>query len=145
MIRFVEFYNFGWNNGFADPTWVSSNIFSWTVVEPGVYHLAACFITFRPLFRWIVFDSPLSSFLSNIRLISGSKESATQQTTRATKRFGTTTKEGSIDKRSDRNALVPGFNESFVNTEEELHGLEELNSEHKIRTKRSFTVAEAVA
>lgn len=105
IIRFVEFYNFGWNNGFSDPTWASSTIFSWTVVEPGVYHLTACFITFRPLFKWLIVDSPLSSVLSRSRLFSGSKGTSNGTTSRQ-KGLPRSNHAGTMDDRSDRKTLV---------------------------------------
>ncbi|KAH8648135.1 hypothetical protein BGZ60DRAFT_343745, partial [Tricladium varicosporioides] len=71
IIRLIQFYTYGWDKENADPTWVSNIIFTWTCVEPGVYHLAACSVTLRPLIAWIVFESPVSSILSRSRLLSG--------------------------------------------------------------------------
>lgn len=70
IVRLVEFYYFGWNEKVPDAAWLSTNVIPWCVVEPSVYHMAACFITFRPLFRWFIRDSPLSTTLAKIPQIS---------------------------------------------------------------------------
>lgn len=46
IVRFAIFFD---TQGFIDGTWTSANLMIWTAVEPGVYHLAACLPTIRPL------------------------------------------------------------------------------------------------
>ena len=145
IIRFIAFCNFGWNNGFSDPTWVSSAILSWTVVEPGVYHLTACLITFRPLFRWIIVDSPLSSVLSRISLFSGSKGISNGTTSRQNGLPGSN-HAGTMDDRSDRKTLVypgNGFGESFATADEEARELDNLGVERSIQIKHGFEASKA--
>lgn len=45
-MRFVTFSN---NNSFIDATWNAVELIIWTIAEPGIYLIAACLITLRPL------------------------------------------------------------------------------------------------
>ncbi|TVY93747.1 hypothetical protein LAWI1_G000884 [Lachnellula willkommii] len=47
VIRFSIFFR---SDAFSDNTWVSVSLMSWTCVEPGMYLIAACCLTLRPLF-----------------------------------------------------------------------------------------------
>lgn len=61
IVRFVIFFH---SDAFEDGTWASADLTIWTSLEPGVYLMAACFPTYRPLVS-LVFQSILSSsFLS---------------------------------------------------------------------------------
>jgi hypothetical protein len=40
-------------NPLLDPTWTATSLLNWTIVEPGLYLLAACALSFKPLFRMI--------------------------------------------------------------------------------------------
>lgn len=145
IVRIVEFYNYGWNNGFKDPFWIASTILSWTVVEPGVYHLTACLITFRPLFRWIITDSPLSSAFSRSRLFSGNKQTR-NGTASGKKSLPSSTHAGTMDDRSDRKVIVNpgiGFGESFATADEEPHELDDLDVERSIQIKHDFQASTA--
>lgn len=46
ILRFVTFSN---NNSFIDATWNAVELIIWTIAEPGIYLIAACLITLRPL------------------------------------------------------------------------------------------------
>lgn len=56
IIRFVMFFR---NNAVADGTWTAVDLETWTQIEPGVYLISACLMTYRPLLesinrRWFV-------------------------------------------------------------------------------------------
>ncbi|ROW10487.1 hypothetical protein VMCG_02038 [Cytospora schulzeri] len=46
ILRFVSFSN---NNSFTDATWNAVELIIWTIAEPGIYLIAACLMTYRPL------------------------------------------------------------------------------------------------
>lgn len=46
IVRFVTFSN---NNSFIDATWNAVDLIIWTIAEPGIYLVAACLMTYRPL------------------------------------------------------------------------------------------------
>ena len=46
VFRFVSFFQ---TDLFADPTWYGVKILTWTIVEPGIYLIAACLPCLRPL------------------------------------------------------------------------------------------------
>lgn len=46
IVRFTEFFK---RNSFSDGTWTAVDLIIWTQVEPGVYLISACMMTFRPL------------------------------------------------------------------------------------------------
>ncbi|KAF5862064.1 hypothetical protein ETB97_012211 [Aspergillus alliaceus] len=56
-LRFAIFYN---HDAFQDNTWTSVQLLKWTDIEPGIYFLAACMPSFRPLLQraWSRFMSP---------------------------------------------------------------------------------------
>ncbi|KAF2741961.1 hypothetical protein M011DRAFT_433877 [Sporormia fimetaria CBS 119925] len=64
---------------FADPTYNSITTMSWTTVEPGVYFIAACMLTFRPLKRRIPWlkDINISKLISSSLSWTGSSRSST--------------------------------------------------------------------
>lgn len=45
-MRFLAFSN---NNSFLDATWNAVELVIWTNAEPGIYLVAACLMTYRPL------------------------------------------------------------------------------------------------
>lgn len=49
IIRFIKFFD---TEAFLDGTWASTNEMTWTVIEPGVYLIAACLPNLRPLWFW---------------------------------------------------------------------------------------------
>jgi len=57
IVRFAIFFD---TEGFIDGTWTSGTLMIWTVVEPGVYHIAVCLPTLRSLFLYM-FKGQLSS------------------------------------------------------------------------------------
>lgn len=148
IVRFVKFYKYPWTIGSIDPNWASSQVISWTVVEPGVYHLTACLITFRPLFRWIITDSPLSSFLSRNRLFSGNKHSRNGTTSgkKSLPSVPSSIHAGTMDDRSDRKVFVNSgndFSECFVTADEEAHEIDDLDIEGSIPIKNDFQASTA--
>ena len=46
IIRFVSFFK---GSAVVDGTWASVNLMTWTLIEPGVYLIAACLPTYRPV------------------------------------------------------------------------------------------------
>lgn len=46
ILRFVSFSS---NKSFIDPTWHAVELIIWTIAEPGIYLIAACLMTYRPL------------------------------------------------------------------------------------------------
>ncbi|KAJ5644216.1 uncharacterized protein N7484_006723 [Penicillium longicatenatum] len=48
IVRFVEFYI---TNAEVDKTWAASTLVIWAVIEGGIYLVAACLPTYRPLMR----------------------------------------------------------------------------------------------
>ncbi|KAL9595419.1 MAG: hypothetical protein Q9219_006462 [cf. Caloplaca sp. 3 TL-2023] len=65
IVRFTIFYG---NEAFVDGTWASVNLMTWTLIEPGVYLIAACLPNLRPL--WFHFKKkPLSSSESSQKTV----------------------------------------------------------------------------
>ena len=58
IIRFTSFFT---TDAVTDGTWASVNLMTWTVLEPGVYLIAACLPTYRPLLAYIRNREPLST------------------------------------------------------------------------------------
>ncbi|KAL8997507.1 MAG: hypothetical protein Q9188_006310 [Gyalolechia gomerana] len=56
IVRFAIFYD---NEAFVDGTWASVRLMTWTLVEPGMYLIAACLPNYRPL--WLHFRERLGS------------------------------------------------------------------------------------
>ena len=52
VLRFTSFFT---NNSFTDGTYAAVELISWTEVEPGVYLISACLLTYRPLLDRISF------------------------------------------------------------------------------------------
>ncbi|MCJ1284086.1 hypothetical protein MMC26_003417 [Xylographa opegraphella] len=51
IVRFAIFFG---TNGFVDGTWSSTILMIWTLVEPGIYLIAACLPSLRPLVLYII-------------------------------------------------------------------------------------------
>ncbi|KAL4934340.1 uncharacterized protein BDV17DRAFT_286057 [Aspergillus undulatus] len=51
----IGFTRIATTNAVADNTWSAAQIFLWSVVEIGMYHVAACMIAYLPLARWLWF------------------------------------------------------------------------------------------
>ena len=49
ILRCVAFFE---NDPLADGTWISVTFFNWTLIEPGVYLIAACLPCYRPLVNY---------------------------------------------------------------------------------------------
>ncbi|KAL3459190.1 hypothetical protein BJX64DRAFT_291443 [Aspergillus heterothallicus] len=49
----IGFTRISTTNAVADNTWSAAQIFLWSVVEIGMYHVAACMIAYLPLGKWI--------------------------------------------------------------------------------------------
>ena len=52
---------------FADVTWYSVQSMTWTLVEPGVYLIAATLPSLRPLVRYVFKDIKLDTLYSGLR------------------------------------------------------------------------------
>lgn len=52
---------------FADVTWYSVSTMTWTLVEPGVYLIAATLPSLRPLVRYVFKDVKLDTLYSSLR------------------------------------------------------------------------------
>lgn len=64
MASIVRFAIYSHSNSFKDGTWASANLMILTSLEPGVYLMAACFPTYRPLVPRVVQFVSSSSILS---------------------------------------------------------------------------------
>ena len=47
-VRFAEFFV---TDALSDPTWNSVVLLTWTMIEPAIYLVAACLLTYRPLLK----------------------------------------------------------------------------------------------
>ena len=56
VVRLVEFFI---HDGFPDGTWQSTGLVTWACVEPGVYQMAACLLSCRPLLQRTLCTRPL--------------------------------------------------------------------------------------
>ena len=72
ILRFVEFFR---NDLFADYTYDGSDSLIWTIIEPGVYFIAAALLTMRPLFRWVFKDVKMPSYMLKLTSWKGSSKS----------------------------------------------------------------------
>ncbi|VUC28925.1 unnamed protein product [Clonostachys rosea] len=50
----MRFRGFADNNLFPDFTWTATVLMSWTLVEPSIYLISACFMMYRPLLERVV-------------------------------------------------------------------------------------------
>ncbi len=57
IIRFTIFFQ---NEAFVDGTWASVNLMTWTLIEPGIYIIAACLPNLRAL--WLPCKDKIPSF-----------------------------------------------------------------------------------
>ena len=61
FIRLVEFFR----NKYADDgTWFAAPLFIWAIVEPSIYLMCACLLTFRPVVVKIIHSPRVLSFYS---------------------------------------------------------------------------------
>lgn len=67
MVGFIE------SDMFKDPAWFATNLIAYTIAEPGMYFLAACFPAYRPLFRYVKNCQLFRIFTSRYRLSSQRK------------------------------------------------------------------------
>ncbi|KAJ4302827.1 hypothetical protein N0V90_001718 [Kalmusia sp. IMI 367209] len=78
ILRFVEFWR---ADIFTDYTYNGGKPLLWTLVEPGVYFLAATLLQMNPLFAWmfksVTFPKALIKFTSNLSKKSTKNSSAT--------------------------------------------------------------------
>ena len=51
MVSIIRFASFFSRDAIRDGTFASADLMIWTVVEPGMYLIAACLVTFRPLLK----------------------------------------------------------------------------------------------
>lgn len=72
IIRFVGFFN---TNAVTDQTWAAMDLTIWTIIETGMYLMAACFPTYRPLVKFI-------ASRRNRNAVKNSDEVALKQTAR---------------------------------------------------------------
>ena len=146
IIRFHQFCIYGWDKDDADPTWMSTVMLTWTCVEPGVYHLAACCLTLRPLFAWIIFESPISSILSRSRLIYGGSSRGTYVTQRShSTHMRTLPSQPGIDLEQRNDLLRSGKTDSvsLATMENEQQNINDLNDRDTIYGHREIMVSEA--
>ena len=68
ILRFASFFR---GSAVADGTWDSVDLIYWTIIEPGVYLIAACLPTFRPVFIRLLKGTPLLSVDSTTPYRSG--------------------------------------------------------------------------
>lgn len=54
IISIIRFKTFFASNAFEDPTMTSIDLVAWTVIEPGMYLIAACLVTLRPLLQLVI-------------------------------------------------------------------------------------------
>lgn len=64
MIGFIE------ADMFKDPAWFATNLIAYTIAEPGMYFLAACFPAYRPLFRYLKGCRLILCFTSRYKMTS---------------------------------------------------------------------------
>ena len=78
-LRFRIFFD---NDAFKDNTWTSVQLLKWTDIEPGIYFIAACMPSFRPLFvdAWRQGKSVLSSHSQSKTTGSGYSRGSHRQT-----------------------------------------------------------------
>ena len=50
IVRFTTFFQ---HNSFIDGTWTAVDLIIWTQIEPGIYLISACLMTYRPLLERI--------------------------------------------------------------------------------------------
>ncbi|KAF1836192.1 hypothetical protein BDW02DRAFT_567243 [Decorospora gaudefroyi] len=55
ILRFVAFFT-----PIVDGTWAAVPLLCWVIIEPSIYLLAACLLTFKPLLRYVAQESSLS-------------------------------------------------------------------------------------
>jgi len=55
---------FATTNPLFDPTFSATSLLNWTIIEPGLYLLAACALSFKPLFRMIARALHLNQLVS---------------------------------------------------------------------------------
>ena len=57
IFRFATFFR---NNAISDGTFASVQLMSWTIIEPGIYLMAACLPPLRSIFQRLFRDKPLA-------------------------------------------------------------------------------------
>ena len=67
ILRCVAFFV---NNPLVDGTWISVTFLNWSIIEPGVYLIAACLPCYRPLLNYLLTGDPKTSQRSHNRTIS---------------------------------------------------------------------------
>ena len=65
IIRWTTFFNDSWIGAKGDQIWHGNPLDIWNVVEPSIYLLSACMLTFRALFRNIHSPSSIYSWLKS--------------------------------------------------------------------------------
>ncbi|KAF2805106.1 uncharacterized protein BDZ99DRAFT_450637 [Mytilinidion resinicola] len=91
-LRFVIFFR---HNAFQDNTWTSVSLLTWTDIEPGIYFIAACMPSLRPVFlrirHFLVFPRKSKTITSD-PAVDGSRtlnmELATMSFSKGNKRSG---------------------------------------------------------
>ena len=132
ILRFVTFFQ---TDLFSDPTYLVIETMTWTCVEPGVYLIAACLPSLRPLVRPLFKDIDFSTVYGNIRSM-GSKAFKTHRT--RTDSPLPATKETSTDS-SLRSSPRDGFTklkEPMMGYGVEIRGPDERNKSYGRQTRR---------
>ncbi|KAF2121791.1 hypothetical protein BDV96DRAFT_681862 [Lophiotrema nucula] len=68
----------------VDVTFTHTQIVNWTIVEPGMYLLAACALSFKPIFRMVAKALHLESFVTHSRSIVGKHTTKAGKLSRST-------------------------------------------------------------
>ena len=85
IVRFTIFFQ---NEAFVDGTWKSVDLMTWTLIEPGIYLIAACLPNLRPLWHHSKEKMP-STWLSKLSSTRSSppENPSTKTTTTARSRY----------------------------------------------------------
>lgn len=114
IVRFVAF-----NRPYTDPIRVSVPLTIWTITEPGIYLIAACLLTLRPLITYIIQESPLSSLFTTFTGTSISNSTTQSSSFRMSRKIAKRLR--SKDNQSDTGELVTENNEDLVPDNHGLH------------------------
>ncbi|KAG8531953.1 uncharacterized protein KY384_003589 [Bacidia gigantensis] len=63
IVRLIYFFKI---NMFEDVTWDAVETMSWTLIEPGVYMIAATLPSLRPLLKWALKDTKISALATSL-------------------------------------------------------------------------------
>jgi hypothetical protein len=64
----------------TDVTWMHVSLINWTMIEPGMYLLSTCALSFKPLFRMFAKALHLNAFITHTKSTFGTKSTAKRTT-----------------------------------------------------------------